>query len=81
MRDEDNSWISYCYFSRVVGEVGETSFSKNELSKGFKLKWIPFVESLNILMNDEPENVLGEYIQQRDMAFIRKGEEIYEQAL
>jgi 8-oxo-dGTP pyrophosphatase MutT (NUDIX family) len=67
--------ISYCYYSKVVGELKETSFTEKELSKGFKLKWVSLEEVLNIVKNDKPENCLGEFIHNRDLSFIKRAKE------
>ncbi|MGM0411416.1 MAG: NUDIX domain-containing protein [Bacillota bacterium] len=67
--------ISYCYYSKVIGEFKGTSFTEKELSKDFKLKWVPLEEGLNIVKTDNPENCLGKFIHNRDLAFIKRAKE------
>lgn len=68
--------LSYCFYAKVVGKVGETSFSENELANGFELKWVPFNQGLELLKNDSSEDPLGQFIHKRDLAFIEKAKEI-----
>lgn len=70
--------ISYCYYSKVIDELKETSFTEKELSKGFKLKWVPLEKVLNIVKNDNPENCVGKFIHNRDLSFIKRAKEKFE---
>ncbi|WP_276324734.1 hypothetical protein [Orenia marismortui] len=40
------------------------------------MKCFPINEALEIVENDNPENNLGQFIHQRDLAFIKKAKEI-----
>ena len=66
--------ISYCYYSKVKGDIKETSFTDEEINNGFKLKWIAFDETISILENDTPNNYIGKFIQKRDLLFLKKAE-------
>ena len=68
--------ISYCYCSKVVGELKEPSFTKTELAKKFNLKWVPFLKGLKTVKNDKPKNKLGKFIQKRDLTFIKEAEKV-----
>lgn len=68
--------ISYCYYSKVKGDIKETSFTDEEISNGFKLKWVALDEAIFILENDNPNNYIGKFIQKRDLLFLRSAEHI-----
>jgi ADP-ribose pyrophosphatase YjhB (NUDIX family) len=68
--------ISYCYYSEVIGEVSKPTFTDQEMSDGFQLKWVPLEEAVNILENDRPNNYMGKFIQSRDLLFLKKAYEI-----
>jgi len=63
--------ISYCYYSEVRGHIVEPSFTEEERSNGFKLKWVPLDEAIAILENDIPDNYVGRFIQKRDLLFLK----------
>ncbi|MGH4119568.1 NUDIX hydrolase [Clostridium sp.] len=64
--------ISYCYYAKVKGAIKETTFTDEEISNGFKLKWVDFDEAISILENDIPDNYAGKFIQSRDSLFLRR---------
>jgi 8-oxo-dGTP diphosphatase len=68
--------ISYCYYAKVKGDIKETTFTDEEISDGFKLKWVDFDEAISILENDIPDNYVGKFIQSRDLMFLRRTYEI-----
>lgn len=68
--------ISYCYYSKAIGEAAKPSFTDQEISDGFQLKWVPLEEAVSILEKDEPNNYIGKFIQSRDLLFLKKACEI-----
>ncbi|MBK5242711.1 NUDIX domain-containing protein [Clostridium sp.] len=68
--------ISYCYYAKAKGEIKATSFTDEEISDGFKLKWVDFDEALTILENDIPDNYIGKFIQSRDLLFLKSAYDI-----
>lgn len=68
--------ISYCFYSEVVGDVKETSFTDDEINNGFKLKWVDLDEAISTVENDEPDNYVGKFIQNRDLLFLKRAKVI-----
>ena len=64
--------ISYCYYSRVKGDIKETSFTDEEINNGFQLKWVTLDEAISIIENDTPDNYVGKFIQSRDLLFLKR---------
>jgi len=63
--------ISYCYYSEVKGDIKEPSFTEDEISNGFKLKWVSLDEAITMLESDIPDNYAGKFIQTRDLLFLK----------
>jgi len=74
----DYKQISYCYVGDVVSKVDNPNFDQGELKEGFELVWLPIKEAITTLENDKPKNYEGSFIQQRDLAFLKKFESIKE---
>jgi ADP-ribose pyrophosphatase YjhB (NUDIX family) len=68
--------VSYCYYSKMKGNINAPSFTEEELNDGFQLKWVSVDEAINILESDVPNNYVGKFIQNRDLMFLRKAKEI-----
>ena len=62
--------ISYCYESKIIGDLQNTSFTHDEIENGFKLKWVNFDEAIELIRNDKPISYEGEFIQKRDYEFL-----------
>lgn len=62
--------ISYIFFSEIVGEPQELQLEQDEIDDGFKLKWIPIDQVIQILENDKPKNYEGNFIKARDLAIL-----------
>lgn len=62
--------ISYCYFAQVNKFVKKPSFTKKELSEGFKLKWMDFDKAINTIKKDKPNNYVGKFIRKRDLTLL-----------
>jgi 8-oxo-dGTP pyrophosphatase MutT (NUDIX family) len=63
--------ISYCYFTKTIGKAVKPSFTEHEINEGFMLKWVTIEEAINILEQDIPDNYVGKFIQNRDLAFLK----------
>lgn len=68
--------ISYCYYSIVKGEITEPTFTSQEISDGFKLKWVSLEEAISIIESDKPDNYMGKFIKSRDLLFLKRTNEI-----
>lgn len=64
--------ISYCYYSKVIGEIKKPSYTEEEIQCGFILKWMNIDEAISTLEKDEPDNYIGKFIKERDKAFLLK---------
>src|SRR3989339_1945165 len=63
--------ISYCYVGKIISK-GVPTFTEEELSQNFKLVWLPLDEAISKVENDKPTNYEGSFIQQRDIVFLKK---------
>ncbi len=68
--------ISYCYFSKVKGDIKKPSFTEEEKNNGFILKWVDLDEALSLLEKDTPDNYVGKFIQYRDLLFLKNAKVI-----
>ena len=68
--------ISYCYLAVVNEIVDSPSYTTEELSAGFKLRWVDFEVAIETIENDKPNDYMGKFIQKRDLAFLMKAKEI-----
>lgn len=68
--------ISYCFFSKVIGEINTPSFTESELANGFQLKWVTLDEAITLLSSDEPDDYVGKFIKRRDLTFLNRAKEI-----
>lgn len=75
-RNQENCLqISYCFFAKVVGEVGEPNFDIGEIADGFQLLWVSIDDAVSLLMNDKPEVYTGKFIQKRDLALLNEAKQ------
>jgi ADP-ribose pyrophosphatase YjhB (NUDIX family) len=68
--------ISYCFLGKAVGALRKTSFTKQEVADGFKLKWVSFQKALELIENDRPTNYVGDFIHRRDLLLLKKARQI-----
>lgn len=77
LRDEENmEQHSYCYLARATKKVSGPMFTDLEIRQGFELEWIRMDNALEVFDNDEPDNIVGRYINLRDSIFLKKGIEL-----
>lgn len=63
--------ISYCYLAKQVGDQQESALEEDEIEEGLQHVLAPSLEvAISMLENDEPNNKEGEFIRQRDLAFL-----------
>ena len=67
--------ISYCFLGKVT-KKGKSHFEQEEINEGFNLVWLTLDEAIKTLENDKPQNYEGGFIQERDLAFLKKAKEI-----
>ena len=71
----DLKQTSYCFYGNIIYK-GKPDFTEKELSQGFKIIWLPLKEAISQIENDTPKNYEGEFIQKRDLEFLKKLEQI-----
>jgi ADP-ribose pyrophosphatase YjhB (NUDIX family) len=64
--------ISYCFHSKVVGEIGAPEFDEGEIADGYSLEWHPLDRAIKLMENDKPTNYNGKYMLERDLTFLRE---------
>ncbi len=63
--------ISYAFMASAVGDIEQPSFTDKEKKDGISLKWFSLAEAEKKLANDRPQNYIGSFIQQRDLAILQ----------
>lgn len=74
----DFKQVSYCYHGKILSK-GEPSFTQKELSEGFRVVWMSLQDAINQLEQESPENYAGSFIVQRDLALLRKAQQIIDE--
>lgn len=76
-RDEfEQEQESLCYLAEVVGEKGDSNFTKKEASQGFNLFWVNPDKAIKIMNKDVPNNYEGKFVKIRDTILLDKAMEI-----
>ena len=68
--------ISYGYIAKAIGELKDPMFTVNEINDGLVLRWVPIQIAIEIIKQDMPNDYVGNFIQQRDLEFLLKADEI-----
>lgn len=69
--------ISYCYLARQTGEQVESALEEGELEEGmFEVKANTIDEAIALLTSDRPDNLEGQFIKKRDLAFLKAAKEL-----
>lgn len=63
---------SYCFIANLVGTKKSPDFTQGEIENGFSIKWLPLENALELLLNDQPEEYEGKFIQIRDSLFLKE---------
>ncbi len=67
---------SYCYLAKQVGEQVASALEKGELAEGmFEVKATGIDDAIALLSQDKPDNLEGQFIQKRDLAFLQAAKE------
>lgn len=62
---------SYCFLAKQVGEQHSSALEEGELAEGMsEVKAKDIDEAITLLKNDLPDNLVGKFIQKRDLAFL-----------
>jgi len=64
--------LSYCYLARALDKVDEPSFTEEERTKGFELRWMNIKNALRKIEKDTPNSYEGKFIHYRDLLFLKK---------
>lgn len=63
---------SYCYLAKQVGEQIASALEEGELAEGmFEVKAESIDDAIALLSQDKPDNLEGQFIQRRDIAFLQ----------
>ena len=68
--------VSYGYLAKATGELKDPMFTVNEINDGFVLRWVPIQIAIEIIKQDIPADYVGKFIQERDLEFLVKAEEL-----
>ena len=68
--------ISYCYFARVVGEIGELSYEQGEIEEGHQPLWTSVDQAIQLLETDAPDDYEGKFIVVRDLVFLKEAKRL-----
>jgi len=63
---------SYCFIANLVGTKKNPDFTQKEIENDFSIKWLPLEKALALLINDQPEEYEGKFIQIRDSLFLKE---------
>ena len=66
--------FSYCYAAKVKGKLGNPKFTESEKNDGFVVEWYSLSDAIRIMKNEMPKNYPGNYIVERDLAFLMEYE-------
>lgn len=66
---------SYCYFGKIT-KKGEPDFTEDELKLGFEVVWLPIDEAIAAIENDKTNDYDGQFIQKRDLTFLKKAKQL-----
>jgi len=64
--------FSYCYFGKVVGEIGKPNMEDYEIERGMYVEWLDLDEAINIMKNDSPEDYTSKFILRRDLSLLEE---------
>lgn len=65
--------ISYCYIAEQVGKQGKLSLEQGELDEGMvQIKALSIAHAIRLIEKDKPNNLEGQFIQKRDLAFLKQ---------
>jgi len=56
----------------LVGTKKNPDFTQKEIENDFSIKWLPLEKALALLINDQPEEYEGKFIQIRDSLFLKE---------
>ncbi|MFA5163490.1 MAG: NUDIX domain-containing protein [Patescibacteria group bacterium] len=65
---------SYCYLGKITSQ-GKPNFTEKETLEGFKLVWLELDQAISQMEKERPDNYEGNFIQKRDLAFLKKARE------
>jgi 8-oxo-dGTP diphosphatase len=64
--------ISYCYKSKVIGELGVPQYTDKEKEEGFILEWKTIDEAIELLKTDNPDNYEGRFNVKRELEILKE---------
>lgn len=64
------------FSSYVKKNLEAPSFTEEEQSNGFILKWVTFDEAIKFLQDDKPTDYSGYFIKKRDSTFLIKAKNL-----
>jgi len=75
-RSKENFYqTSYCYLGKIISK-GEVEFTQEEIERGFQLLWMTLDDAIEIFKNDKPIGYHDSFMGPRDLAFLKKANEV-----
>lgn len=71
--------ISYCYLTKVKGEVGEPAWEEGEIEEDFKIIWIQLKEAIKLMEKENPEKIKNKFIVKRDLEFLKEAKKMLQE--
>lgn len=68
--------ISYAYFARIKGNIGEPFFTDEETADGLALEWVDLDEAIKLSESDQPDSDAGKFIRMSGAGFPIAGERV-----
>ena len=68
---------SYCYIGKKIGKAVAPKFTKEEISRGFKLQWMDIDTAIKKITISKPNFYRGNFIQKRDLILLKKAKQLF----
>ncbi len=75
-RQQNLKQISYCYTTKVVGEIKENKLTESEKSHDFEAVWLPLADAIEKVKNSSVNLYEAGFMVARDLAFLQEVEKI-----
>ncbi len=71
--------ISYCFESKVKGEVGIPDLEQAEINEGLTPLWLPLSQVIKQMESENPKKYEGKFILKRELSFLREWQRLQEE--
>ena len=63
---------SYCYLAKQIGDQVESALEEDEIAEGLQETKVDSIdEAIRLMENDKPDNLEGQFMQKRDLHFLK----------